>query len=83
MSELFQAFLRAEPGKVLLAAGLLVALSLLAILAPVLRLEMIAWFLRRRGVGKEQIRKWALTEVRKNRWDLIVDIIKACRRGSR
>jgi hypothetical protein len=61
---------------------LLVALGLLALLSSVLRRETIAWFMRRRGVGKKQIRKWALTEIRKNRWDLIVDIIKAWRRGS-
>ena len=82
MSELFQAFLNAEPAQVLLAASLLVILGLLVNLSPILRLEMIAWFLRRRGVGNEQIKKWALTEVRKNRWDQVVEIITAWRRGS-
>jgi len=82
VSELFQAFLNAEPAQVLLAASLLVILGLLVNLSPILRLEMIAWFLRRRGVGNEQIKKWALTEVRKNRWDQVVEIITAWRRGS-
>ena len=43
----------------------LIAFGFFAVLAPVIRLEAMAWFLHRRGVSSEDLRKWALAEAKK------------------
>lgn len=56
----------------------LIAFGLLAILAPVIRLEAMAWFLRRRGVSNKDLRKWALAEA-KQRPSALGEIIRLWR----
>lgn len=80
MSELFRLLIGASPmsvGLAVLGVGMMVAL---VVLAPVFKLEAKAWFLRRRGVPKSQVRVWALAEAKKDRPNPLVEIINAIRR---
>lgn len=62
----------------LLQVPALIAIGFFAVLAPVIRLEAMAWFLRRRGVSVEDLRKWALAEAKK-RSSPLSEIIKSLR----
>lgn len=68
------------PGLIQLLAVL--PLGFLAMLAPVIRLYAMAWFLRRQKVKESKIRKWALREAKKRRADRLVKIVAALFRRS-
>lgn len=79
MSELFSLLASAPPLSVVLAVLCVILMAAVAVLAPVFKLEAKAWFLRRRGVPKSQVRAWALAEAKKDRPSPLVEIINAIR----
>jgi hypothetical protein len=81
VSELLSLLLSASPLGVISAVLCVILIAAVVVLAPVLKLEAKAWFLRRRGVGRRQLAAWALEEATKDRTNPLVEIINAIRRG--
>lgn len=81
MSEFLRLLVGASPLEILLGLAGLTVMVLFVVFVPVLRLDAKAWFLRKRGVPEEQVAKWALAEVKRDRPTPLVEIINALRRS--
>jgi hypothetical protein len=79
LSELIHQLVVASPFNLALAALAVLVVGLAGVIAPVLKLEAKAWFLRRQGVPTAQIRAWALDEAKRERPSPVVEIINAIR----
>lgn len=80
MSELARLIFEASPLQLVLAIlSVLLVVGAMTV-APILKLEAKAWFLRRRGVGRKELAAWALSEAKRDRPNPLVEIIHALRR---